>query len=286
MAFREFSTSEGVVTKELTIDSDASNEFRNELVDLVFTLARDAELGEAHFYRLMTQNIGAYVAENPYGGYRYAIGRDLLKAEWVRVYDLLPRLADEFRRVGLFDQFRSNLNRILAGNGIVWDLDEEGRLVRNLPEGAGRSVRVAMSELSRPEFKAAHKLLLDAIDAYNDQPQRSRDACANATVIWLAACSMVRQSPSFVLDAAGVLRMGPQESSIQLFQAWRIVRGGPHRFCRSLGSDLRRRGPLDRRTPGNYHRPFDQRALISGLLCNPRRVDSNLQCKKSDKKRA
>ena len=194
-SFREFSASEDLFPKERTVDSDATREFRNELIDLVFSLA-DAQIGEEHFYRLMTQNIGASVAGNPYGGYRYAIGRDLGRTDWVRVYDLLPRLAAEFRRASLFEKFRSNLNRILAGNAIAWDMDKEGKLVRVLPEEAGASVRSAVRELAHPEFEAAHKLLLDAIDAYNAQPQRPRDACANAFDAVESAGKVVAQVPS------------------------------------------------------------------------------------------
>lgn len=194
-SFRQFSSSEGLLPKERTVDSDAPREFRNELVDLVFSLA-DSPVSEGHFYRLMTQNIGASVAGNPYGGYRYAIGRDLGRADWVRVYDLLPRLADEFRKAGLVEKFRSNLNRILACNAIAWDMNEEGKLVRVLPEEAATSVRAAVRELARPEFEAAHRLLLDAIDAYNAQPQRPRDACANAFDAIESAGKVVAQVPS------------------------------------------------------------------------------------------
>jgi hypothetical protein len=198
-SFREFSTSEGLLPKARTVDSDAPCEFRNELVDLVFSLAGE-HMGEAYFHRLMTQNIGASVAGNPYGGYRYAIGRDLGRADWVRVYDLLPRLANEFRRAGLFEKFRSNLNRILAGNAIVWDMNEEGKLIRALPEEAATSIRVAVRELARPQFEAAHKLLLDAIDAYNAHPQRPRDACANAFDAVESAGKVVTQMPLGTFD--------------------------------------------------------------------------------------
>lgn len=206
-SFREFSTSEGLLPKARTVDSDAPQEFRNELVDLVFALAHDTDVGEDYFYRLVTQNIGASVAGNPYKGYRYAVGRDLGRTDWIRVYDLLPRLADEFRKAGLFGKFRSNLNRVLAGNAIAWDMDEEGKLVRVLPEEAATSVRVAVRELARPEFEAAHKLLLDAIDAYNAQPQRPRDACANAFDAVESAGKVVTQLPTGTFgDVLGQLR--------------------------------------------------------------------------------
>lgn len=72
------------------------------------------------------------------------------------------------------------MNRILAANGVVWDLGETGALVRGLPPEASASVAAAMIELKKPQFDSARKLLTDAIDAYNARPQRSRDACANA----------------------------------------------------------------------------------------------------------
>jgi hypothetical protein len=197
--FRQFSNSQGLAPKARTVDSDAPGEFRNELVDLVFSLAAEP-LTEYHLHRLMTQNIGVSVSANPYGGYRYAIGRDLGRADWVRVYDLLPRLAAEFRQHGRFEEFRTNLNRLLAGNAIVWDMNEEGNLVRFLPAEAESSVGVAIRELARPEFEAAHRLLMDAIDAYNAQPQRARDACANAFDAIESAGKIVAEIPSGTFD--------------------------------------------------------------------------------------
>lgn len=227
MPFREFSTSQGLDPRDRPIDADAPLSFRNELVDLVFSLAPNSQLPEEHFFRLMTQNIGASVAGNPYGGYRYAIGRDLGRAEWVRVYDLLPRLGSEFRRVGLFDQFRTDLNRILAGNRIAWDMDATGNLVRALPEEAATSVRVALRELSRPEFEAAHLLLLDAIDAYNDRPQRPRDACANAFDAAESAGKIIVGLPSGTFgDVVGELRRrrSLQSETLRVLEAMNVTR--------------------------------------------------------------
>jgi hypothetical protein len=53
--------------------------------------------------------------------------------------------------------------------------------------------------LARPRFEAAHKLLLDAIDAYNAQPQRPRDACANAFDAIESAGKIVTRIPSGTL---------------------------------------------------------------------------------------
>jgi len=83
-SFREFSSAEGLLPKERSVDSDAPREFRNELVDLVFSLA-DEPVSEERIYRLMTQNIGASVAGNPYGGYRYEAGVRLWLFDIVRM---------------------------------------------------------------------------------------------------------------------------------------------------------------------------------------------------------
>jgi len=192
--FREFSASEGLFPTNRTIDSDAPPGLRNEMVDLVFSLVD--ENTDRHFYEIMEQSIGASITAKPYGGYRYAIGRDLSKTNWIRVYDLLPRLADEFCNIGKFEEFRGNLNRILAANGIAWDMDEDGKLVRVLPAEAAITVRNAVAELTRPEFDAAHKLLIDAIDAYNVRPPRLRDACANAFDAIESAAKVVAQLPT------------------------------------------------------------------------------------------
>ncbi len=196
MVFGQFSTSQDLTPKVRTINCEAPLKFRNQLIDLAFYLANDAGLSEDHLYRVTVQNIGASVSGQPYGGYRYAVGRELGKADWVTVYDLIPRLGAEFRKIGRFDEFRENLNRILAGNGIVWDVDEVGGLVKALPPEGATSVRTALHEFSQPEFAAAYKLLLDAIDAYNSRPQRARDSCANAFDAVESAGKVVAQLPS------------------------------------------------------------------------------------------
>jgi hypothetical protein len=186
------------------VDSDAPSGFRQELVDLVFTLAADTPAGEEHFHRVVTQSIGKQVSGSPYGGYRYAAARDLGKADWVRVYDLLPRLALEFGRFDLFDRFRHGVNRLLAAYGIAWDLDENGQLMRVLPKEASAAVDRATGELSRSEFAAARRLLADAVEAYNARPQRPRDACANAFDAVESIGKIVLEMPGSRLD--GVLK--------------------------------------------------------------------------------
>jgi hypothetical protein len=173
---------------------------RNELVDLAFSLGVESGLEEVQIHRLITLSIGESPSGQPYGGYRYAASRDLGRADWVRVYDLIPRLGHEFRRVSRFEQFRDAVNRILAANRVVWDLSDDGTLTRTLPQEAAISLSGAMAELNEPEFESAHRLLESAIEAYNERPQRPRDACANAFDAMEAVGKTVLGLPAATFD--------------------------------------------------------------------------------------
>jgi hypothetical protein len=62
---------------------------------------------------------------------------------------------------------------------VVWDLDENGGLIRVLPEIAAKQVTSCIQELSNHDFQAAHELISSAQEAFNSVPRRDRDACAN-----------------------------------------------------------------------------------------------------------
>lgn len=177
---------------------DAPSELRQELVDLVFHIAeqRPEELSEERIHRVICQSLGVRASGQPYGGFRYAVGRDIAGVDWARVYDVMLRLVSEFRQPPetaqygsrrtrrssgpeALDEYRDGLNRILAAHGIAWELDEDGRLRRVLPAAAQEQVQAAVQELSAPEFEPALELFELARDAYDDRPRRERDACAN-----------------------------------------------------------------------------------------------------------
>lgn len=180
MAYRDFSSSGEVIPPARNIATDAPESLRNELVDLAFSLGMESGRDEMQIHRVITLSIGEKPSGQPYGGYRYVASRDLGRADWIRVYDLIPRLGHEFRRVKRFEQFRAAVNRILAANRVVWDLSDAGTLIRTLPQEAIISLSRAMAELNTPRFESALRLLEGAIEAYNGRPQRPRDACANA----------------------------------------------------------------------------------------------------------
>ena len=179
--FRDFSATNDSSPPVRNIDSEAPAGLRQELVDLVFHLAEQNSppLSEERMHRVICQSIGVSASGQPYGGFRYAAGRDLGRANWQRVYDVMCRLWPEFLNAGLIDQYFQGVNRILAGYGIVWELTETGRLQRHLPTQAQAMASAAITELGHPRYAPALMLLNDARDAFDDRPRRDRDACAN-----------------------------------------------------------------------------------------------------------
>lgn len=165
-----------------SIDSDAPAGLRQELIDLIwhigsFTPARVDP--DENLYFVIEQSLGFQATGNPMSGRRQRAGRDVAAAEWPRVYDLIVRLWHEFERVSLHEHYRTGVNSILAGYHVVWDLGEDGQLHRALPPAAQVQIEAAFRELSQPRFAAALPLFREAMNAYDDRPQRGREACAS-----------------------------------------------------------------------------------------------------------
>lgn len=179
--FRSFSSSEEFLPVVRTIDSDAPAGMRQELIDLVFHLTEGnpKHLKDERMHRVICQGLGVVASGSPFAGFRHAAGRELAKADWRRVFDLICRLWPDFASAGLANQYRQGVNSILAANGVVWELTEHGRLQRHLPAPALALVTAAITELKAPHFAPALTLLNNARDAFDDRPRRDRDACAN-----------------------------------------------------------------------------------------------------------
>ncbi len=177
---RGFSAQEGHTPRTRNLE-DAPQPMRQELVDLFFSLAEhnQEEIPPEHIYRVTCQSLGISAAGVPYSGYRYAAGRDMRGVDWPRVYDLIARLWPDFDRQGLGRQFRDGANRILAANGVAWELSDDGRLYRVLPIAAHLQTTAAFAELNDPRYAPALALFNAARDAYDDRPRRDRDACTN-----------------------------------------------------------------------------------------------------------
>jgi len=178
--FRDFSIQEGHIPSGRNLE-DAPDGMRQELIDLFFGLAEDnpGAVSDGRIHRVIGQSLGVGAAGQPYGGYRYAAGRDIGRVEWPRVYDLISRLWPIYEHAQLAEQYRQGVNRILAAHGVAWDLGEDGKLHRVLPASAQAQIDAAFVELNEPQFRAALQLFIAARDAYDDRPRRERDSCSN-----------------------------------------------------------------------------------------------------------
>lgn len=180
-----------------TVDDAAPEGLRQEFIDLVYQVHRNIPqrlhrfgqtmqynqqyhplFDEANLHKVITQSLGFSAAGEPYGGFRYAVGRDIGKAEWSRVYDLMSRLWDEIPSE-LRESYRSGVNRILAAYSIAWDMGADGSLHRVTPPAIEHQIEEVFRELSGTRFAAALQSFHDAMAAYDDRPQRARDVCKN-----------------------------------------------------------------------------------------------------------
>lgn len=180
-SIRGFSSREGYVPFGRTLE-DAPQSMRQEFIDALYTVA---SVTQGHLdvdrdlYLIVEQSLGEQAAGNPMPSRRQRMGRDIGRADWPRVYDLIERLWPECLRFGIHEQYRLAVNRILGGNAVAWDLAADGRFHRVLPRDAVAQIEAAFPEFAEPRYSAALTLLNAARDAYDARPRRDRDACSN-----------------------------------------------------------------------------------------------------------
>jgi hypothetical protein len=114
---------------------------------------------ERTLYNAITGALGIVAAVQHYGGLPRRASEHLNEADWPRVFDIILRLVPEFARRGRLGEYRNAVNTVLAAHGIVWDLGEDGRLVRVLPAEAANQMAATVGELADPQFQAARELL-------------------------------------------------------------------------------------------------------------------------------
>jgi len=186
-----------------TVDNDAPAPMRNELVDAIFQpIEQNAPTQAMHFYRVILQSLGRQVAGDPYGGPRYACGRDLTNAEWPRVYDVLTRLWPEVQKLGLQEPYRLNVNRILEQHQIVWSMDEMGFLRRVMPAPVAAQVEEVFRELQTVWYAPALAHLVLARNAYDARPRNDFQVCASAVDALESVAKTRLQMPTATLGAA------------------------------------------------------------------------------------
>jgi len=172
-----------------TVDNDAPAGLRLEVIDSIFELANmtprgpyagDGAVTEGQLYRVLKQSMGLALApDNPMNGFRGGAARQMRDIAWERFYDLLCRWWQEFPE-GFREEYRRRVNALLAAYRIVWDFRADGTLHRVIPAPVQAQVDTAFAELGNPRFEAARISLRAGLDAYDERPQRARDACRNA----------------------------------------------------------------------------------------------------------
>lgn len=208
------------------IDNDASSQMRTELLNSVFALADDAVgPSERTLYNAITGTLGIVAAVEPYGGLPRRASEHLNRADWPRVFDIILRLAPEFTRRGRLGEYRHSVNTVLAAHGIVWDLGEDGRLVRVVPAEAANQIATTIWELADPQFQAARELLATAQGAFNAIPRRDRDACANAFDA-LESVGRTRFGGATFADVLGNIRArgGINQFTLRILNSIEVVR--------------------------------------------------------------
>jgi len=197
MPLRSFSSQRSEnATASRTVDDDAPLGLRQEFVDAMYLLFERTQqpIQERKLYNIISQSLGIQPSGEPYGGFRYAIGRDVNKAPWERFYDLIIRVGAEVPP--LFKaEYHLLVNQLLAAYRIAWELRDD-RLHRVVPAAIAIHTEAAFRELSQPRFAAALASFREGIAAYDDRPQRGKDACKNVFDALESVAKTVGNMPS------------------------------------------------------------------------------------------
>ena len=119
----------------------------------------------------------------------------MVGADWQRFYDLIIRVAAEIPQ-SFQAEYRQIVNQLLGVYRIAWELDDTDHLRRVLPMAISIQVETAFLELSQPRFSAALASFQHGMAAYNDRPQREKDACKNIFDAVEATAKEIHQMPT------------------------------------------------------------------------------------------
>jgi hypothetical protein len=200
MAIRSFSSQFEDTTANRDVDNDAPAGLRQEWVDAVYLIFERQPRGfskpdERKLYNIISQSLGIRPSGEPSSGFRHAIGRKVDGADWQRFYDLIIRVAAEIPQI-LQAEHRQLVNQLLATYRIAWELGDNDHLRRVLPTVIGCQVEAAFQELSQPRYSAALASFQQGMAAYNDRPQRGKDACKNVFDAVEATAKEVQHMPT------------------------------------------------------------------------------------------
>lgn len=130
-------------------------------------------------YLDIVQSLSNDISANPQNGKRPRITRDLIAANWMRVYDVIEGLWPKFALQGAEELYRIAVNSLFAVHNVAWDLGTDGKLHRVLPSAAAAQIDSAFADLRSPIYAAALILARDGQAAYDARPRRDREACGN-----------------------------------------------------------------------------------------------------------
>lgn len=122
MTTRNFSAQLNQEQPENRNVEDAPDGLRHEFIDLAFhVLERAMDVDERRLHQIIVQTLGGFPSGQPYGGPRRECSREISRAQWPRVFDLICRLWIELPGP-LRDEYRTGVNRILAGRSMTFTL--------------------------------------------------------------------------------------------------------------------------------------------------------------------
>jgi hypothetical protein len=200
MVIRSFSSQFDDASAGRYVDDDAPAGLRQEYIDAVYLILERQPQGfnktdERRLYNVVSQSLGIQPSGEPYSGFRYAISRDVNRADWQRFYDLISRVSAEVPQ-SFQTEYRQLVNQLLASYKIAWELRGDNQFHRVLPQALGVQVEAAFRELSQPRFAAALASFQQSMAAYNDRPQRGKDACKNMFDALEALAKELGQKPT------------------------------------------------------------------------------------------
>jgi hypothetical protein len=169
---RSFSSQFEDNTANRSVDNEAPAGLRQEWIGVIyFVFERQprgfSKIDEKKLYNIISQSLGVQPSGEPYSGFRYAISREVGRADWQRFYDLIIRMSAEIPPI-LKAEYRQLVNQLLAVYRVAWELDDEDVLRRVLPSAISSQVEAAFRELSQPRLSSALASFREGMNAYKN----------------------------------------------------------------------------------------------------------------------
>ena len=123
---------------------------------------------------------------NPVGGpWAMYIPRTLTQCSWWQFYDIIEQISacinqswgDEY-----ISAFSERVNTILAGDGIPWRLDHQGRVIRALNPQVVSQIQEARTLLTNPRFRGPDEQFERAVGYMSERPEPDEENCVKDAI--------------------------------------------------------------------------------------------------------